>query len=273
VQHPIPGKEQKRDRMKPFEIAHTKPLSREEEQSLTKRYQAGDAAAGERLVRSCMPFVIRIALDYRKWGIPLEDIIQQGNIGLLRALRKFDLAHACRLTTYASYWIRAEIREYVVRGYRVVRLGTTKSERRALRAYRRHGVSDIAQLSEMSGMSTERVTQLLPLLEAREASFDASPDGNSTLLDRFASGASNPEETVTKDQVESVRTAAIARAMIELSDREQLIIRERFLTEDPCTLEALGARLGVSKERVRQLEERARQKLRVKLEPALRTSN
>lgn len=249
-------------------IAQRHPLlSREEECVLAKRYQAGDQSAGERLAASCMPFVVRIALEYRKWGVPLDDIVQQGNLGLLRAIQKFDPAQECRLTTYASYWIRAEIREYVVRAFRVVRLGTTKGERRALRAYRRHGVSDVAMLAEVSGLSESRVAELLPLLEARETSFEATSDGSSTLLERFASSEQTPEDSYATDEVASSRHVAIEQAMQELSEREQLIIRSRFLTEDPCTLEVLGTQLGVSKERVRQLEERARKKLRVRLEP------
>src|SRR5208282_411377 len=103
-------------------------------------------------------FVISIAVEYRRWGVPLEDIIQQGNLGLLRAARKFDVTRECRLATYAAYWIRAEIREYVVRGFRVVRLGTTKSERRALRTYRTTGESDPERLAASSGLTPERVS-------------------------------------------------------------------------------------------------------------------
>jgi RNA polymerase sigma-32 factor len=248
-------------------LAQSKPLSREEEQKLTHLYLAGDLKAGDRLIQSCLPFVIRIALEYRKWGVALEDIVQQGNLGLLRALRKFDPARECRLTTYAAYWIRAEIREFVVRAYRVVRLGTTKGERKALRAYRRHGISDAKELADVSGLSEERVSQLLPLLEARETSLDASPDGVSSLLDRVSSGMLSPEEYFSKDETESGWHTAIESAMLELSERERLIVNERFLREDPVTLEALGVRLGVSKERVRQLEERARRKLRDELGP------
>ena len=109
------------------QLTHISALSREDERELARRFAAGDQKAGERIVRACLPFVVSIALEYRRWGVPLEDIVQQGNLGLLRAAKKFDLEKECRLATYAAYWIRAEIREYVVRGYRVVRLGTTKS--------------------------------------------------------------------------------------------------------------------------------------------------
>src|SRR6516162_8885697 len=101
-------------------LAEIEPLDREAERALARRWRAGDKRAGDRLVTACLPFVISIALEYRRWGVPLEDIVQQGNIGLLRAASKFDLDRECRLATYAAYWIRAEIRDYVVRAYRVV---------------------------------------------------------------------------------------------------------------------------------------------------------
>ena len=134
-----------------------------------------------------MPFVISIALEYRRWGIPLEDIVQQGNLGLLRAAKKFDPERECRLATYAAYWIRAEIREYVVRAYRVVRLGTTKAERRALRAYRTTKESDPDKLAAVSGLSREGIEQLLPLLMARESSLDANTERSPPGIDRLTS--------------------------------------------------------------------------------------
>src|SRR5258708_18222193 len=113
------------------------PLERDVEVELTRRWRQGEKDAGHRLVEACLPLVVAIAIEYRHWGAPIEDIIQQGSVGLLRAASKFDLKKECRLATYAAYWIRAEIRDYVVRDYRVVRLGTTKAEKRAVRAYRK----------------------------------------------------------------------------------------------------------------------------------------
>src|SRR6476620_11426950 len=138
-------------------LATVKVLDRDTERDLARRWIAGDRNAGRKIIEACLPFVVSIALEYRRWGVPLEDIIQQGNLGLLKAAAKFDLSRECRLATYAAYWIRAEIREYVVRGYRVVRLGTTKGERRALRAYRTTKESDPVKLAAVSGMSIEKV--------------------------------------------------------------------------------------------------------------------
>jgi RNA polymerase sigma-32 factor len=238
------------------------PLDAETERDLARRWIAGDKRAGERIVEACLPFVIAIAMEYRRWGVPIEDVIQQGNVGLLRAAKKFDPAKECRLATYAVYWIRAEIREYVVRGYRVVRLGTTKGERRALRAYRTTQESDPAKLAQVSGLSEERVRLLLPLFAAREASLDAQVGDLPSGVERLPAAGASPEDEAGQSEWRERAREAVSTAVRSLSTREQLIIRERMLTDEPTTLQQLGDVLGVSKERVRQLEERAKGKLR-----------
>jgi RNA polymerase sigma-32 factor len=167
-------------------LAGVHALDREVEQDLAKRWRTGDNGAGEKIVEACLPFVVSIALEYRRWGVPLEDIIQQGNLGLLKAASKFDPARECRLATYAAYWIRAEIREYVVKAFRVVRIGTTKGERRALRAYRKTKDADAASLAEVSGLSEDRVRLLLPLISGRELSLDATMGDLPPAIDRLA---------------------------------------------------------------------------------------
>jgi len=247
-------------------LTNTSALDRETELELSRRWRAGDKQAGDKLVSACLPFVMSIAFEYRRWGVPLEDIVQQGNIGLLRAAAKFDLDKECRLATYAAYWIRAEIRDYVVRAYRVVRLGTTKAERRALRQYRKTKESDPAALASASGMTIEKAERLLPLLVAREASLDAHGSETSSMLDRLASAGPSPEEEVSEGERRGRARLAIGRALRELSDRKRMIVRERLMSDEPRTLQELGVELGVSKERVRQLEERACGKLRARLE-------
>jgi len=240
-------------------------LDRETERELAKRWMAGDQEAGARIVEACLPFVVSIALEYRRWGVPLEDIIQQGNLGLLKAAEKFDPTRECRLATYAAYWIRAEIREYVVRAFRVVRLGTTKGERRALRAYRRSNTTDPAALAKVSGLSEERIRLLLPLLSGREVSLDASTNDMPSVLDRLPTDTMSPEDEASAHEITAQAGRAVRAAVEELDERERMIVKERLMTEDPPTLQELGNRLGVSKERVRQLEERARTKLRGEL--------
>src|SRR4029079_7640769 len=148
-----------------------------------------------KMIEACLPFVMTIALEYRRWGLPLEGIVQEGNIGLLKAPDRFDPTRGCRLATYAAYWIRAEIREYVARGYRIVRLGSSKSERRALRIYRKTHERDPRVLAELSGLTEERATELLPLLMARDVSLDRSPtDDGKAPVDRLADDSRSPEE-------------------------------------------------------------------------------
>ena len=247
-------------------LARVVPLSREVERDLARRWREGDARAGEKIVTACLPFVVSIALEYRRWGLPLEDIAQQGALGLLRAAAKFDPERDCRLATYAAYWIRAEIRDYVVRGYRVVRMGTTKAERRALRAYRATREADPVALAAVSGLTPERAEMLLPVLASHEASLDARVDDQAPMIDRLAATSPNPEDEASAAQRRGRARDAVGAALGDLTERERLIIRERIMTDDPCTLQEIGVRLGVSKERVRQLEERARAKLRARLE-------
>jgi RNA polymerase sigma-32 factor len=247
-------------------LASRSPLDRETERDLARRWRAGDKRAGERIVEACLPFVFTIALEYRRWGVPLEDVVQQGNIGLLRAAHKFDPERECRLATYAAYWVRAEIREYVVKAFRVVRLGTTKAERRALRAYRTTRETCPAKLAEISGLSQERVERLLPLLRGREMSLDAQHDDLGPAIDRLAGREPSPEENRAAHEVRDLARRSVGRAMGTLTDRERLIVEARMMSDEPATLQEIGQRLGVSKERVRQLEERARGKLREQLQ-------
>lgn len=244
-------------------------LSREEERALALRYRAGDPRAGAQLVRGCLPFVTSIALEYRKWGVPLEDVIQEGNIGLLKAAARFDPARECRLATYAGYWIRAEIREFVVRAFRVVRIGTTKGERRALRALRRGEVDDVDAVAERSEMSVERAALFMAVASARESSLDAPWGERGTFGETMVGASPTPEESLAESETESRTREQVASALKVLDARERQIVDARILSDDPPTLAALGARFGVSKERVRQVEARALRKLREALEPEL----
>lgn len=246
-------------------ISRYPQLPAEEERELARRYRAGDRRAGDRLIRACLPFVMLIAREYRCWGIPLEDIIQQGNLGLLKAAIRFDPDRQCRLVTYAAYWVRAEIREYVVRGYRMVRLGTTKGERRALRAFRKTHEMDPARLAEISGLSPAAIERLMPLLAGRDVSVDAPTATGATALDRIASNDATPEDRAMEGERTTQTRAEIESFLKELPGRERTILRERWMSESPVTLQRLGDRFGISKERVRQLEERTIAKLRDRL--------
>jgi RNA polymerase sigma-32 factor len=249
------------------QLADRTTLTPEVERALAVRWRAGEKDAGRRLIEACLPFVMTIALEYRRWGLPIEDIVQEGNIGLLKAADRFDPERGCRLATYAAYWIRAEIREYVARGYRIVRLGSSKSERRALRIYRKTHEKDPEALAEMSGLTAERATELLPLLMSRDVSLERSPTEDSQApVDRLAATGRSPEEEACLSDEREHLNAALEQVVAELSPRERRIVRQRWLTDEPQTLEQLGVAFGVSKERVRQLEERAKKRMRARLE-------
>lgn len=237
-------------------------LSAEEEGDLVLRFQAGDSQAGGRLVQACLPFLMTIALEYRRWGVPTEDLVQEGSIGLLKAMAKFDKSRDCRLVTYAAYWIRAEIRDFVVRSYRVVRIGASKNERRAIRHYRKTRERDPQRLAEASGMSLEKVSRLLPMLTAREASLEERTDDGHSQSDRLPVEQSSPEAEVMEHEQHCQLRSALVSALAELPARDRVIVEQRFLCEDPRTLEQIGGELGISKERVRQLEDRAKTRLK-----------
>ncbi len=245
-------------------------LTAEGERELAVAYQRGDRRAREPLVAGCLDCVFSVALEYRRWGVPMEDLVQEGNIGLLKAVEHFDVGRGVRLATYARFWVRAEIREYVARQYRLVRLGSSKGERRALRLYRKTHEQRPDVLAAMSGTSTERVTAMLPLLVAGEVSLSQNPDEDrQSLVERLGDGAESAEDALSRADERRRLSSAVATALAELSEREQDIVRRRLLSDDPTTLERLGATWGVSKERVRQLEEAAKARMRARLQHAV----
>ncbi len=242
------------------------PLDAETERSLARDYRAGDRQSGVKLIEACLPFVIRIAVEYRRWGVPIEDLVQQGNLGLLRAAEKFDSEKEVRLISYAVYWIRAEIRDYLMRSYRIVRLGTTRSERRALRAFRRESIENVAQLAARSGMPLARCEMLWPVLVQRDSSLDVTyDDASGPVIERMPSGSPTPEDLALARREGVATESAVRLALRRLDKRERRIAHARLLSDEPSTLEALGKEFGVSKERVRQLEVRVRDKLRTAL--------
>ncbi|APR79222.1 RNA polymerase sigma factor RpoH [Minicystis rosea] len=248
-----------------IEVARRERLAPAVEQDLAHRYRSGDRSVAQRLIEGCLAAVIAIALEYRRCGLPIEDLVQEGNIGLLKAIDRFDPCHGVRLAAYAGYWIRAEIRAYVVRHYRIVRLGSTKGEQRAIWLYRKTREARPEALAEMSGASLERVLDLLPLLLANDVSLSpASHDDGGSPLDRLDARVDAADEVLGNAE----DRARLRAAITELSAREQDIVRRRLLAEEPATLETLGSTWGVSKERVRQIEERAKARLRERIEQA-----
>jgi RNA polymerase sigma-32 factor len=234
------------------------------ELALIRAYQRGDVRAGDQLVRAHLSLIRSIAHGYRLWGIGVDDLVQQGCLGLLKAVQRFDSDRAPSLQAYATYWIRAEIRDYVVRGYRIVRLGTTRTERKALRMYRVREINDANELAEQSGMPLARCEQLWPLLTQRDSHIDDTRK-HPAPLDRMVHETQTPESlALLRESADSVR-ARVGAALSVLSARERRIVEARMMTDEPSTLEALGVELGLSRERVRQLEAAAKAKVKDRL--------
>jgi RNA polymerase sigma-32 factor len=250
--------------MQPTREPRAEGSAQDVELARIRAYQRGDLRAGDQLVRSHLALIRSIAHGYRLWGIGVDDLVQQGCLGLLKAVQRFDSDRAPSLQAYATYWIRAEIRDYVVRGYRIVRLGTTRTERKALRMYRVREINDATELAQESGMPLARCEQLWPLLTQRDSHIDDTRK-HPAPLDRMVHETQTPESlALSRELTDSVR-ARVGAALSALSARERRIVEARMMTDEPSTLEALGVELGLSRERVRQLEAAAKVKVRDRL--------
>jgi RNA polymerase sigma-32 factor len=248
-------------------------LSLEAEQDLSRRWQReGDTRALGALVNAHLGLVIKIATEFRNSGPSMEDLIQEGHVGLTIAARRFDPSKATRLATYATYWIRACMMEYVVRSHGPVRIGTTRSQRkiffglgRARRRLEREGQGTSAeQLARVLGVDIDDVEAMSTRLSGHDVSLDA-PRGSDderragTLL---ATDLPTQEDLFADGQEEDSRKQLLLEALKHLDPRERAILKARHMAARPTTLGALGKKFGISRERVRQLELRAVAKLR-----------
>lgn len=249
------------------------PLSAVEERTLARRWRAcEDPEALARLVEAHLGLVIRIAMEFRHSGPAMEDLIQEGNLGLTIAARRFDPNRATRLATYATYWIRACMLEHVVRSHGPVRIGTTRSQRkiffglgRARRKLERDGsAADCQSLATELGVLEEDVESMTPRLTGRDISLDAPRgfDDRRSFGVTLADEGPTPEDVVAGHQEDGLHRGALVEGLKVLDPRERAIIRARHLRQRPATLAALGKKFGISRERVRQLELRAKAKLR-----------
>lgn len=253
-------------------------LERDHELDLARRWREdGDERALHELVRSYTRLVIAMASRFRNYGLPLGDLIQEGNIGLMQAANRFEHDRGVRFSTYATWWIRSAMQDYVLRNWSIVRTGTTAAQKSLFFNLRRLR-SKIEAASEREGLTTEGRTQIakelkvnLKDVEDMEGRLSASDhslnarigmDGEDEWQSLLSDERPNPEEIVIGMKDAQTRSQWLNEALSELSDRERTIITERHLGHEAVTLEDLGKELGVSKERVRQLEQRAMSKLR-----------
>lgn len=252
-------------------------LSREDEQDLAKRWRYdGDEDALHLLVRAYTRLVISTAAKFRNYGLPMGDLVQEGNIGLMQAAARFDPEREVRFSTYATWWIRSAIQDYVLRNWSIVRTGTTAAQKslffnlRRLRARIAEGPAGRMTDEGRKKISVELKVGIgdVESMEARLTGSDHSLNATVSDMsddpwqDMLADERPTPDQVVTCLRDSETRSKWLAAALDELSDREQVIIQERRLVDDGATLEELGRKLGVSKERVRQLESRALSKLK-----------
>ena len=254
-------------------------LTEIEERELAERYrEKNDLEAARRLVISHLRFVIRIARGYAGYGLPQADLIQEGNIGLMKAVRRFDPGVGVRLVSFAIHWVRAEMHEYILKNWRIVKVATTKAQRKLffnLRSAKSHlgwlNHEEVEGIAKDLGVPPDSVIEMEKRLHAHDASFDAAPDADSEISNpapaNFVKDSRyEPSAVVEAAQWEEHANSLLYRALDNLDPRSQEIINERWLKEEKTTLHDLATRFGISAERVRQLEKNALLKLRGSLE-------
>lgn len=244
-------------------------LTQSEEQELARRSVGGDMAAAHHLIISHLRFVHHVARRYGRYGHPLGDLLQEGTVGLIEAVRRFNPDRGVRLSTYAIWWIRASIQDHIVRSRSLVKIGTTATQKAMFFNLRRRLGSlgdleaisdDIARaVADRFNTSVEEVRRFARRISRPDQSLDAptTTDGGETWLDNVRETGPNPEERLSLLRESRSAFGALAKGLANLPPRERLIIRHRFFTEPTLSRAALGAKLGLSKERVRQLEVRA----------------
>jgi RNA polymerase sigma-32 factor len=270
------------------EIRKFPMLRKDEEFMLAKAWREHeDADAAHRLVTSHLRLVAKIAMGYRGYGLPIGEVISEGNVGLMQAVKKFDPDKGFRLATYAMWWIRASIQEYILRSWSLVKMGTTAAQKKLFFNLRKAKSQisafeegdlrpeHLAAIATKLGVSEEEVTNMNRRLSG-DASLNAPlrADGESEWQDWLADDNAVSQETALADSEEkSIRMSLLEEAMQELTDREKHILTERRLKDDPVTLEELAGQYGVSRERVRQIEVRAFEKLQKAMRAAAEERN
>jgi RNA polymerase sigma-32 factor len=265
-------------------VSHIPVLSREQEAALAQRFRKNDDLdAAKQLVLSHLRFVVHIARGYTGYGLPVGDLIQEGNVGLMKAVKRFDPSVGVRLVSFAVHWIRAEIHEYVLRNWRLVKVATTKAQRKLffnLRKYKKNmgwlSEAETRAVAEDLGVSTAEVVEMERRLTSRDLSYDPAPDadeeeGNYSPASYISHPEADPSVEVEREQWDDDTSERLTTALATLDARSQEILRTRWMTDNKATLHELADKYGVSAERIRQIESNAIKKLRalvVEPEPA-----
>ena len=258
-------------------VSRVPVLSREDEQALARRFrQEGDVNAARDLVLSHLRFVVHIARGYSGYGLPMGDIVQEGNVGLMKAVKRFDPDMGVRLVSFAVHWIRAEIHEYVLRNWRLVKVATTKAQRKLFFNLRRMkknltwlSPSETQAVATELGVTPAEVTEMERRLSARDLSFDPTPseseeDEAYSPATYLPAADADPAEQVENEEWDDEAHASLTRAIASLDAHSRDILASRWMAGDAekATLHDLAAKYGVSAERIRQLEANAIKKLR-----------
>ncbi|MFT8419369.1 MAG: RNA polymerase sigma factor RpoH [Acetobacter sp.] len=264
-------------------------LTPEEELTLSRKWRdQGDVKAAHRLVTSHLRLVAKIAMGYRGYGLPINELISEGNVGMMQAVRRFDPEKGFRLATYAMWWIRAAIQEYILHSWSLVKMGTTAAQKKLFFNLRRlkgqmQAIEDgdlrpeqVNKIATTLGVSEQDVVDMNRRMAAPDHSLNAplKADQESEWQDRLVDDHVNQEEVYAENEELSGRKALLATALETLNERERRIFTERRLKDDPATLEELAHDYGISRERVRQIEVRAFEKVQeaMKKEIAARRS-
>ena len=257
-------------------------LSAEDETELAWRFRRdNDLDAARQLVLSHLRFVVHIARGYNGYGLPLGDLVQEGNIGLMKAVKRFDPSVGVRLVSFAVHWIRAEIHEFVLRNWRLVKVATTKAQRKLFfnlrKAKQRLGwlsAEETRAVAEDLGVTPAEVNEMEQRLAARDMALDPAPGADDeerigTPSYFLPAPDADPAELVAREDWEDNATEALGAALADLDERGRAILQRRWLSDQKATLQELAAEYGVSAERIRQIEAAAMKKLRAALaEPA-----
>jgi RNA polymerase sigma-32 factor len=271
------------------EIRKFPMLPKDEEFMLAQRWKEHqDSAAAHKMVTSHLRLVAKIAMGYRGYGLPIGEVISEGNVGLMQAVKKFEPDKGFRLATYAMWWIRASIQEYILRSWSLVKMGTTAAQKKLFFNLRKaksqiEAFQDgdlrpdqVSAIATKLGVLDSEVISMNRRLSGPDASLNAPlrSDSESEWQDWLADDNQVSQETVVAENEEkSLRMGLLQEAMVELTDRERHILTERRLKDDPTTLEDLATHYGVSRERVRQIEVRAFEKLQKSMREAAIAKN
>ena len=248
----------------------------EEEQALARRLRdEGDLDAARQLVLANLRFVVHIARGYQGYGLPLPDLIQEGNIGLMKAVKRYDPNVGVRLVSFAVHWIRAEIHEYIIQNWRIVKIATTKAQRKLFFNLRKFKTrlgwfsrEEANAVAEELGVDVDSVYEMENRLSGQDIAFDVSPDEEGEdregahPIHYLQQAGADPAETLAESEWDEQRQHRLSRAIGELDERSRDIVASRWLGEEKLTLHDLAERYQVSAERIRQLENSAMKKLK-----------